>query len=443
MRGFPHLLRLLFDERRGVASLDRIRARRFRSLVKHAYDEVPYYRDLFRSANLTPDDVESPDDIGRIPVTPKEVLRSLKRDAKVARSCRLSACRRVTTSGSTGTPLEIFFTPSDHSVLSMTWVRAMLAHGMRPRESRLQIIGPHNISVRRNWYTYLGYWKTYGISALRTPEDWLGAWRNCRSDVLWAYSGSLRLLAQHVLRQRIDDVRPRLVFGVSDSVDPECRDLVRAAFGTRLIDLYGTAEAGLVGWECPRCDGYHVNSDTLIVEFLDGNGPVTAGTPGRVVVTNLYSSAMPVLRYAIGDVGVPSGTSPLCGRRLPLMASVLGRDDDCIVLPSGRVLSPMFAFCVMKTLDGVNRFRILQGESGQLTVLVIPEAPHAPDLRERVARRWQMRLAEDLRTEVAIVDALPATASGKNRCTISERRRGQAPSTATWTAPEPMPDYRR
>ncbi len=397
--------------RRTAARLAQLQSERLRRLVRHACDTVPGYRDRVLAGGGRPEATRTVGDLSRLPLTNREELAGRPE----VRQGRLVTVR---TSGSSGVPLVIRYRPGDATELNSTWLRPLLAHGIRPWHSRLEITGPHNFPAGRPAYERLGLWRRRCISVFEEPGAWLAAARAARADYLWGYSGSLRLFAQHVLDGGHEAPPFRAVFGVSDLVDPECRALVREAFGRPLVDVYGSAEAGCVAWQCPTCDGYHVNVDTVIVEILDGDGPAAPGVAGRVVVTNLLSFAMPIIRYEQGDVAAMSPRPPTCGRGLPLMEVVEGRANAFVRLPSGRMLSPMYFFGLMKRFeDGLRAWRVIQESDGRLSVLVVPARPdlETASLAEGIRRA----LAEPVEIGAAAVRELPAEPSGKARAVFS------------------------
>lgn len=400
--------------------LEELRSVKLGRLLRHAYDNVPFHRRRFRELGLRPEDIRTPADLAALPVMTKADLRDLPPSETTAGNIALSGCVDSATSGSTGFPLRVFFTRRDYSRLNMNWLRPLMAHGVKPWHRQLEISGPHNLPGRKKWYQRVGLWRRGGVSIFSSPEEWVEAWRGHRPEILYGYSGSLKLLARFVLERGIGDIRPRFVFGVSDLVDEECRELAPKAFGKPLVDLYGAAEGGCIAWECPVCAGYHVNADTVVVEFLRGGRPAGGGEVGEIAITNLHSFAMPIIRYGLNDVGVPAERPPVCGRGLPLMGIVEGRSDARIRLPSGGALSPMFFFGVMKPVEGLKTWRVVQDGSGRLTVYAVPAGDFPADGPDRIRRRVAEKIGEPVAVEVKLVRGIPSDPSGKVRAVISE-----------------------
>jgi len=336
---------------------------------------------------------------------------------------RRSKLNKISTSGSSGNPLQLFYTKDDFSRLNMNWIRPLLAHSVKPWHRRMEITGPHNISKTKNWYNYLGLWNNQAISVFDTPQEWLDLLNSYKPDILYGYSGSLKLLAQHIKRFQLPHASPRFIFGVSDFVDQECRELVSATFQNKLVDLYGSAEGGCIAWECPECEGYHINIDTVIVEFLNSQESNPRENRGRVIITNLYSYAMPIIRYDLGDIGALSDKQSTCGRELPLMKVIEGRADSFVVLPSGNRLSPMFFFGIMKPIEGISQWRVHQDFTTNISVLVVPSKEFSSRTIPSIKERIEENIREELSVDIKVVDSIPPDRSGKVRAVISRVKR--------------------
>jgi phenylacetate-CoA ligase len=415
-----YLYRMRKNQWEPNSTLRKLQTDKLRKLIDHAYAHVPFYKQLFDSYRIKPNDIRQLEDLTRIPVSTKKHIQDAPLNSITSQIHRRSRCVRITTSGSSGTPLELFYEKSDFSCLNMNWLRPLLAHDVKPWYRKMEITGPHNISTSKGWYNYLGLWKSQAISVFESPQDWLDLLIAYKPDILYGYSGSLKLLAQHIKKHGFPHPNPRFIFGVSDLVDQECRELVSETFQKKLIDLYGSAEAGCIAWECPECEGYHINIDTVIVEFLNSQESNSIENQGRVIITNLYSYAMPIIRYDLGDIGALSDKKSTCGRELPLMRVIEGRADSFVILPSGIRLSPMFFFGIMKPIEGISQWRIHQDLTSSISVLVVPSKEISPQTILLIKKRIVENISEELTVEIKVVDNIPPDQSGKLRAVISK-----------------------
>ncbi len=404
------------------SELKKMQDRKLRDLVRHAYTQVPFYKDLLDSIPLKPEEIQKTEDLKKIPVTTKKQIQDSPLSRVISRNHLQSKCVEIKTSGSSGTPLRLFFERHDFSRLNMNWLRPLLAYGVRPWHRKMEITGPHNILPIKRWYNYLGFWRTRTVSVFKSPQEWLDLMNSYEPDILYGYSGSLKLLALHIQKNKMMHPDSRFIFGVSDLIDHECRELIYSTFKRKIIDLYGAAEAGCIAWECRSCEGYHINMDTVVVEFLSDQKTDSKEGQGRIVVTNLCSYAMPIIRYDLGDIGSASDKKTICGRELPLMRVIEGRDDAFIVLPSGERLSPMFFFGIMKPIKDIKQWRIYQDSDGRITVLLVPSPELSSITISALGQRIKANIRENIPLDIQIVDHIPMDPSGKVRAVVSKAK---------------------
>lgn len=135
---------------------------------------------------------------------------------------------------------------------------------------------------------------------------------------------------------------PTILVSIAERLDPATRARLERLSGARVVDVYCSSEAStLIGFECPDRVGFHVNSDFMLVELVDQQGhPVSPGSIGNIVITDLCNYVSPILRYSIGDVAVRSReTRCKCGCSLPVqLTEIAGRRTDQVLLPDHKSL---------------------------------------------------------------------------------------------------------
>jgi phenylacetate-CoA ligase len=185
-----------------------------------------------------------------------------------------------------------------------------------------------------------------------------------------------------------------------------------------------------MAWQCKEKDEYHIDADSILMQFVDENGEeVALGEEGEVVCTSLFNYAMPFVRYALDDIGVRSDkTECECGRTFPLMKVMEGRKTSLLTLPGGRVLAPfafMLAVWTFKHYGCIDLFRIVQ-KRGDLLVfrLKIKECDVDRSVIEKEIldhMRKVLNIAEDeMVFEVDFVDDIPLDKNGKFNIVVSE-----------------------
>lgn len=419
LRDLFFLVELQQNQWKDPQDLKELQNRKLRRLVRHAYDNVPYYRRLFDSVGLQPHDISAAEDLTKLPVTSKEDLMDLPPEDVLARGLDPARCRKAMTSGSTGIPCTILHHHRDLTRMNLAWLRTYLAHGVKPWHRMAGFSGQRNVPKQRPWYEHLGLLQRTALSTWDDPGQWiseLGAWQ---PHALTGYVMTLKLLAAALQAGGVTNIRPNVVFQSSGLLDESSREFLHSVLRAKIVDIYGSAEAGCIAWECDICPGYHVNSDMVILELLDDGQPVPAGKEGEVVVTNLHSYAMPFIRYRQGDVGRWSEESPQCGRGFPLMRIVEGRLGDFITLPSGKRLSPHHFFIALDTAVGVARWQLIQETAHRLRAEVVVSRNAGARARQAARANLKAIVGEEMEVVVAEVPSLSYSPAQKFRSVVS------------------------
>jgi phenylacetate-coenzyme A ligase PaaK-like adenylate-forming protein len=255
-----------------------------------------------------------------------------------------------------------------------------------------------------------------------------------RPDVLLAYANVLEILGREALAGRLrlgeQDMSPkrqrgglRQVINMSEPLSEGAKQLLREAFGLRVTDNYATGECMALSIGCPHGHGMHLQADWAVLEVVDReNRPVPPGRPGdKVLVTNLYNTLQPFLRYEIADVVTMSPDPCPCGSPLPLIRRVEGRTDEVVWVRDGGGLRPVHPYVFIDVLDEyppLGWYQVVQTERNRFLLRAVP-APQrqlsAEELRGVLARGLR-RFGLDgvVQFDVEVTDGIaPDPKSGK------------------------------
>jgi phenylacetate-CoA ligase len=210
-----------------------------------------------------------------------------------------------------------------------------------------------------------------------------------------------------------------MIFHSSAILDGSSRHFLESVLQCRVVDMYGSDEAGCIAWECDTCNGYHLSSDMVILELVRGTEPALPGEEGEVLVTNLHSFAMPFIRYTQGDVAVLSTKNPQCGRGLPLLEQVVGRTDDFVVLRDGTKISPHPLYHCIDHVIGISRWRITQDSLDRITVELTLDESQRAAICDTVKKNLTTLTKEQLEINISVVDSIPIDPSSKFRAVSS------------------------
>lgn len=404
-----------------AAELRTLQDRQLQMIVRHAYHTVPYYRKVFENAGITPESIPDRDHLDRIPITTKADLQRVEPSEILTRGKTPATCLTKYTSGSTGNPLTFFLSPSERDFQILINLRILMAAGFKLTDKTLYLISPRRFPAAQYWFQHLGVLRRYYLSVFDAPEVHVTALRRIKPEIIYGYTSSLIPLAALLKEQGRAEIKPKAVFASTETLEPKSKALIASALNADVFDVLGCNEMGDIAWECPAHQGYHLNSDVLIVEFLDDhNRPVPPGQLGRLVCTSLYSYTMPLIRYEIGDLCVPAAHTCSCGRTLPLMESVKGRANDYILLPDGTQMASFFLVVIMQGFHDIIQYRVIQEQRDCLLVQLVKGREYQETTTQQIAAAMEDALQHKIRVSVEIVPELARDPSGKIRSIISK-----------------------
>ncbi|MBX5327275.1 MAG: phenylacetate--CoA ligase family protein [Candidatus Bathyarchaeia archaeon] len=407
------------------ARLRRFQEKRLRLVVENAYRSVPFYHEKFKEVGIKPSDIRGLDDLRKLPVVRKSELKGVDAAKLVSAEFDVERLKVNRTSGSTGQPFTTYLSRVEDDWRKSIYMRANISCGQRLRDRWVVVTAPHHFSDTTSIQRKLGVFAQTCVSIFDGIDKQIELISQARPDVLDGYSGALLLIAKEVNRQGLGLIRPRIVFGTADLMDVVSRRFMEEVFGAPYYDQFGCAEIDRSAWQCPERVRYHMDVDSVVMEFVDEDGEgVSAGERGEVVYTSLFNFAMPFIRYAVGDVGIPSDDECPCGRRLPLMEVVEGRRDSLLVLPDGRLLSPRVVTNAMsRFFEKVVQYRVVQRKVDLFEVFVrvregVDTGVFERELIEHIKR--VLGLGDDVTIAVRFVDDVPLSKSGKLMSVVSE-----------------------
>jgi phenylacetate-CoA ligase len=253
-------------------------------------------------------------------------------------------------------------------------------------------------------------------AALRidTPLAQQVAWlQQEQPQYLLSYASNIAALAHAFLRAQRTLPGLREVRSVSETVRPELRQLVRAAWGVGLVDIYSAKEVGYIALQCPQHEHYHVQEENLLLEILDAQGrPCAPGKPGRVVLTALHKFAMPLIRYEIGDYAI-AGETCSCGRGLMVLREVLGRTRNMLRLPDGGQRWPLCDLVGQRDVPGILQYQYLQKTPQDIEVRLVVGEAYSRDMEPRLREIIHGRLGFAFNLEFTYPAAIGRSAAGK------------------------------
>lgn len=385
-----------------------------------------YYDEVFSQQGITISDTLSVwETFPRLPFLSKQTLRTRAHDL-LTETPPPKGTSVFKSSGTTGTPTEIYYSPEMHAFeLAVPEARNLSWAGVNYRDRRV-MFGARKVcrfdQQQPPFWRFspaedLAYASIYHLSPRNLPS-YIKFLHEFKPSVIMGYPNALNIIARYSADNKMPLPKARAVFTTSETVTEHLREAIETAWQCRIFDRYGAVECCMFASQC-ELGRYHVSPDVGIIEIIDENGnPCPPGVIGEIVCTGLHNSLQPLIRYRIGDAArwAIDQTCP-CGRQMPILESIEGRIEDMCVTPDGRqILRFDTAF---KGVATIKEAQVVQEEPDRFVVLVVPAEDYSEADSERIRQNMRLHIG-DVKSEVQLVTSIPRTSSGKFKAVVSK-----------------------
>jgi phenylacetate-CoA ligase len=411
-----------------------VQTRRLRRMVRHAYLTVPYYRDTMRRLGLKPEDFRSVDDLGQLPVIEREHL--LADPAYFVSTSRpLSEYVPLRTGGTSGIRNTIYWDKGGilenaaHAERERCMLYARVGRRFGYRETNLasalntapelqnllksRAVLPGRLQIRRQF-----------LDVSEPPARNLALLNEFRPDIINGFGSYLGMLFAHIADTDAAFHRPHAVTYNSDALPDSIRRLILEKFRLPLFSTYEAHEGFKIGFECDANRGLHLNMDLYPVRIVDAAGrDLPPGQCGEVLVSNLVNRGTVLFNCRLNDLAMFLPDPCPCGRTLPMLSLPQGRSDDFIELPGGGILHPQRVRLIFAADDNIWQYQVLQEEASAFVVkMVVSPRGDRAGITRKITRGFAEALGQEVRLDLAFVEEIERTASGKLRAIITRKQ---------------------
>lgn len=398
---------------------------KLKRLVDHAYRNVPFYRDRFDRLQARPEEIRRFEDYARLPTLTKDEIRdnqTAMREAETRR--RIEHCR---SGGTLGEPLTLVRDSLASAYARAAQQRGLAWHGLQPGEKQIRLWGIP-VTGAAAWKERF---KDRALNRIRissfdvSPENvrsWVETFRRYGARYIYGYTSAVHRVCQLIEELGLDGGSLPVEFAVctAETLHPHQRETIERSLDCRVINEYGCSEMGPISMECPQ-GSMHLSMENILVEFVKREA---GAAPPEIVLTNLNSFSMPMMRYKIQDTGRLLDGACECGRGLAMMDVDAGRVMVMLRSTDGRYVSGTYfayiAFDVINEHGGIRDFRVVQKEADRLEVTLVKTGDFTDLVLERFTARVREKLGEAMRIDYLFVDEIPPEPSGKRLYVVSE-----------------------
>jgi phenylacetate-CoA ligase len=403
--------------------LELLQLGRLRRMLHHAVENVPAYHGKLSAAQIASLKPGRWAALHELPLTEKSSLRQDSR--RYYPSGKIPAGSIPwSTSGTTGTPLTIHYSPDavarQYAFVESYRRQAGVSRHMRRAQFTGKLVAPANeksVFWRYDWANRCLLLSTVHLTPENIPA-YLRALQQFQPQYISGYPSAITLLAKFVIERPELSLPLKAVLTSAETLQDEQRLQIGSAFGSRVYDQYGQTEMQSFWFEC-RYGRMHAHPLFGVTEILRPNGePCKAGEVGDVVLTGLVNSAMPLLRYRVGDRAAWSDESSCpCGRHLPIVAAIEGRKDDYIYSQERGLIGRMDP--VLKGVSGILECQFVQETADSLDIRFVPGEDFQPEHLRLLQKNLEERLGRSLKYRFHKLASIPRGPNGKFRTVVS------------------------
>lgn len=420
--------------------------KKFKEILEFAYNRIPFYRDRFRQASITPESIKKREDIVRIPILSKDDIRQNFPDRLLDSNCkhRLSMIRH--TSGSTGESLHFLHpdemwmrTGYDSVFLGARGVRRIPVWSLysplctpdscsvHDDGNGLKMMVNKLISSRLLWYLarYLEWPVSVpsSLNILCAPDEYMEIIAEMVSHfptcIMQADPVYLGAFARYLRKNGTPIPKVLAVISGSELLTSSVRDLLREVFGCDVYDIYGATEVPDIAKEC-EYHKLHINMDLALVEVIRDGQPVEPGEMGKVVVTDLCNYNMPFIRYDLSDVTTARDGECRCGRNTDIIGPIEGRVSDTIVSNGSGLLTPWQVDQIFRGLHGIAAYRLIQKTRDSYHISIMKDDVSEEFDEQMLIKRCYSMFGDESQFDIECVNGIAPEPSMKFRFVYSE-----------------------
>ncbi len=396
-----------------------------RKLLKHAFDTVPYYNELyskygFKSSDFNTFEIE---DLKRLPYLEKDDLRKYGTTTLV--SSKKKKGTFLASSGSTGTPIKAYFTNKTHQIWSAVYeARVRNWAGVNHKMARGMIGGRRilpDANAKPPYYRYnmaekQTYFSAYHLSP-ETVYNYLEGIKKNKVEYMVGYAVSNYLLADFIEKKGLDAPQLRAVLTSSEKLTQEMRETIERVYKCKVYDGYsGVESCGLIS---ENKDGeFLFSNDTGIMEVIDEKGEdVSFGETGEVIATGFLNYDQPLIRYRIGDrIKLSKNQNTKSGIAMPVIDEIEGRMEDVITAKDGRKMVRFHGIFV--NIPKLMVAQLIQNNIENYTINIVVEEGFSKGQELEMKRRLCSQVGE-VSIEFNYLKDIPRKNNGKFRAVIS------------------------
>jgi phenylacetate-CoA ligase len=385
---YPTYNYLIKNQWKNCKELKEEQEKGLRAMINFAYKNVPYYHKLFDDLKLSPDEIKKIEDLEKLPILTKEIIKQNWGDFKPVNLNKMKYYEGAT-GGSTGTPFKYRLSKSDRFLGGALLYRGWRYAGYELGDKMVFLAGASLDIGTQSYLTKRVHEIVRNIKKLsvfdmgeKEMQEYVSIINSFKPKFLRGYASSIYFFAKWIEENNIAIHQPLAVFTTTEKLYPRS-----------------------------------------IMEVVDKDGNQLENGEGEILATSLYNYAMPFIRYDTGDLGYIIDGVCGCGREYKLLKEVVGRSVDVLVTPEGKnVHGWFFLYIFWEYCKGIKEYQVVQEKIDKIEIKIVPEEDFDEKQLEKI-REIIKRRSEGWNVEFEFVDKIERTGAGKYKFIINEMER--------------------
>ncbi len=426
---YPAYKKVIENQWKPYDELKRDQEKQLRHMISYCYKNVPYYRNLFKGLSLMPKDIQTVEDLEKLPILTKHIIKGNWESFKPVNLSSLKYYNNAT-GGSTGTPFQYRLSKQDRFLSSALLYRGW-GYGGYELGDKMVFLAGSSLGVGKSSYITsrlqeilrnIKKLSSYNMGS-REMRAYTDRINSIKPNFFRGYPSSISFYAKWIKENNIDIISPQIIFCTGEKIFPHMRKTIVEVFDCEVLDAYGLNDGGIGAYECIEHSGLHIDTERSIMEIVDLNNRQIEKGQGQILATSLHNFSMPFIRYETGDVGNITQETCNCGRNTHLLSEILGREYEILYTPEGRgVFGGFFTTQIFYKMASVKEFQVVQKKIDKLIINIVPEFDFKDEDLDLIKKIIRSK-SELWDVEVNFVDTISRSGAGKYKFIINEMER--------------------
>jgi len=409
------VIRLTYHSKCSPKKMEKIHQKNLKKMVHNAY-KIPFYKERFDKAGVKPEDIKTDADLLKLPLLTKHEFRMWMTEE--VKKTENENCMKSHTSGSTGVPMTILFTPREYATDVANIIRAWFVSGYNAFTGKtLTRISDHSESIGyKTLIQRMGILRREYVKQFDPEEDIIEIINTYKPNLLQMNKSELMRLAVYSKNNDVKINKPDFYMPLGENVDDISLKTLEEIYGEGLISCYGCAEMGTVCTRIPGRSDFLIYDDMFTVNMYDDNDNLT--NEGRIVLTTLYRDKFPLINYDVGDRGIFENID---GRNY--LVKIQGRQDDVLRFRNGGKTAYTSLWPVVAQCEDILQIRFIQESYDDVTLQIVQcgdsEKSHK-EIEEFLTPKLQQKCADEIRFAYEWLNVIPPDPNGKIRMIVSK-----------------------